>query len=150
MDIQEFHAERRKALEKLTRDLLASKYEGQPELEEEFDPDQEKLVKKPVAIYMTSVRKREAGVTGGHTCLTTIERAAYLIADGTHRVATKDEIRANLKRQLDQKRLHDKQEAKSKIQRQVRVTEEELNEVPAHLLALEAETKQQSAAGGRK
>lgn len=108
MDVKEFYQEKIQARERLTRELLAGKHEGQPELEEFVDTVTDVKGKRPVAVYITSVRKREAGTTTGHVCLATIDNASYRIADGTHRVSTPEEIKNYMRHQVDQKLMHDK------------------------------------------
>ncbi len=135
MDTKEFYAEKKKLVVKLTRELVAGKYAGQPDLEDGVDPETDEPIKVPVAVYITSVRKREAGTVDGHVCEATVENAAYRISDGTHRVSNETEIKGYLLRQAKQKQYHDKQEIKNGVQRTMRVNAAEVDPMPAHLAA---------------
>lgn len=106
MDMKEFYAEVRRTKARLTKDLLAGKHAAQPEPELVTD-DYGDTEKQPTAVYLTSVRNRERGTTNGHCALSTIDLAATRIVEGTHRVATEDEIVAYIKRQVDQKAYHE-------------------------------------------
>ncbi len=143
MDTKEFYAEKKKLVVKLTRELIAGKYPGQPDLEDGVDPETDEPIKVPIAVFITSVRKREAGTIDGHVCEATVETAAYRIADQTHRISTEAEIKGYLLRQAKQKLFHDKQETKNGIQRTMRVSPNEVDPMPAHLAAaLANEVKQ--------
>lgn len=118
MDIRVFYEEIRRENARLVKDLLAGKHAGQPEPEMTTDEygDSER---KPVAVYMTSVKNRERMTVQGHTCLVPIwdakgnpSVAATRIVEGTHRVATLEEINACLQRQAEQKRYHEEQDLK--------------------------------------
>jgi hypothetical protein len=118
MEIKQYYDEIRRENGRLVKDLLAGKHAGQPEPEVVTDEygDSEK---KPVAVYMTSVRNRAAMTVPGHTCLMPVfdakgnaGLAATRIVDGTHRVATEEEINACLERQAQQKRFHEEADLK--------------------------------------
>jgi hypothetical protein len=144
MDIREFYDEKRKAHNRLVRELIAGKHEGQPEFEPYIDPETDESSTRPVCVYLTSVRKREAGTVAGQTCIVEIWApngrdpglAAERIADGTHRVATPEEINKCLQRQLDQKKLHDSLDTKRELKKLQVVGADALSEVPAHLQPL--------------
>jgi hypothetical protein len=106
MDIQEFYGEIKRTKTRLVKDLLAGKHAAQPEPELVTDEYGE-TDKVPTAVYLTSVRNRERGTKNGHVALATIDLAATRIVEGTHRVATEDEIVAYVQRQMDQKRMHE-------------------------------------------
>jgi len=159
MDVNEFYAEKKKAHNRLVKELLAGKYPGQPDPEDYFNEETDETEKRSTAVYMTSVRKREAGTVAGHVCLVEVYDqkgnaglAAERIADGTHRVSTEDEIRAYLKRQYEQKVLHDKLDARREVKKTQQVDANYLNEMPVHLRQFEGkveETTPQSRAGKR-
>ena len=111
MDIKEYYDEIARTKARLTKDLLAGKHAAQPEPEMVTDKygDSELL---PTGVYVTSVRNRERGTTNGHVCLVTVDLAAMRIVEGTHRVATEDEIVAYVQRQMDQRRYHESQDLK--------------------------------------
>ncbi len=118
MEIKQYYDDIRRENGKLVRDLLAGKHPGQPEPEVVSDEygDSER---KPVAVYMTSVRNREKMTVSGATCLMPLfdakgnpGLAATRIVDGTHRVATQDEINACLERQAQQRRHHEAEDAR--------------------------------------
>lgn len=117
MDIQEFYEEKRKSHARLVRELVAGKHPHQPELETVLSDEDDEEKKVPTSVYMTSVRKREAGTTSGSTVCMSIELAAYRMADGTHRVATGPEIVNYLQHQLDEKKRHDKMDASRELKR---------------------------------
>ena len=154
MDIKEFYDEKRKQHTRLVRELLAGKHPGQPELETYVDEETDEAAKRPVAVYITSVRKREAGTIAGQTCLAAVWGdpackspgiAAERMADGTHRMATEEEINKYLRRQLDQKKLHDGLDHKRETKRTQMVTSGPSDEIPAHLAAVAAEPVKQEA-----
>ncbi len=129
MEIKQYYDDIRRENQRLVKDLLAGKHAGQPEPEVVSDEygDSEK---KPVAVYMTSVKNREKMTVPGHTCLMPVWTpkgtpglAATRIVDGTHRVATQEEIDATLQRQAEQRRYHEEQDLKFDGRaRQFRVT----------------------------
>jgi hypothetical protein len=154
VDIKEFYDEKRKQHTRLVRELLAGKHPGQPELETYVDEDTDEEAKRPVAVYITSVRKREAGVTAGQTCLAAVWGdpackspgiTAERIADGTHRIATQEEINKYLRRQLDQKKLHDNLDHKRETKRTQMVTSGPSDEIPEHLMAIATEPAKEAA-----
>jgi hypothetical protein len=106
MDIKQYYDDIRREKTRLSRELLAGKHAAQPEPELVADEygDSEK---QPTSVYMTSVRNRERNTSAGHVCLATLEMAATRIVEGTHRVASAEEIEAYLKRQQEQKRYHE-------------------------------------------
>ncbi len=113
MDIKEYFEEIARENKRLVRDLLAGKHPGQPEPELVAD-DYGESEKRPTAVYLTSVRNRDRNTTAGHVCLVLVwdakgnpGLAATRIVEGTHRVSTAEEIDAYLKRQQDQKRMHE-------------------------------------------
>jgi hypothetical protein len=118
MDIKVFYEEIRRENARLVKDLLAGKHAGQPEPEmvaDEFGDSE----RKPVAVWLTSVKNRERMTVSGATCLVPIWDkkglpgvAATRIVEGTHRVATQEEIDANLERQAQQRRFHEEQDLK--------------------------------------
>jgi hypothetical protein len=113
MEIRQYYEDIRRENLRLVKDLLAGKHPGQPVPEfvtDEYGDGE----KKPTSVYMTSVRNRERETQAGHTCLVAIWDqkgnpgvAATRIVEGTHRVATAEEIEAYLKRQQEQKRYHE-------------------------------------------
>jgi hypothetical protein len=118
MDIRVFYEEIRRENTRLVKDLLAGKHPGQPEPEMIADEygDSER---KPVSVWLTSVRNREKMTVSGATCLAPIwdakgnpSVAATRIVEGTHRVATLEEIAACLERQAQQRRHHEEQDLK--------------------------------------
>jgi hypothetical protein len=118
MDIKQYYEDIRRENARLVRDLLAGKHPGQPEPEVVTDEygDSEK---KPVAVWMTSVKSRERMTVSGATCLVALwgpkgnpGTAAERIVEGTHRIATEEEIAASLERQAQQKRFHAEQDLK--------------------------------------
>jgi hypothetical protein len=118
MEIKQYYEDIRRENARLVKDLLAGKHPGQPEPELVTDEygDSEK---KPVAVYMTSVKNRAAMTVPGHTCLVAIFDAkgnpgiaATRIVEGTHRVATQEEIDACLERQAQQRRFHEETDLK--------------------------------------
>ncbi len=122
MEIKEFYDEIRRTKAHLSKELLAGKHAAQPEPELVTDQFGESE-KQATCVYVTSVRNRERGTGAGHVSLATIDLAAARIVEGTHRVATAEEIEACLKRQQEQKRYHDQTDAKFDSRaRQFRVT----------------------------
>jgi hypothetical protein len=118
MEITQYYADIRRENGRLVKDLLAGKHPGQPEPEMTTDEygDSEK---KPVAVWLTSVKNRERMTVSGATCLAPIWDkkgqpgvAATRIVEGTHRVATLEEIEANLERQAQQRRFHEETDLK--------------------------------------
>lgn len=116
MEIKQYYEDIRRENARLVKSLLEGKHPGQPEPELVADEygDSER---KPVAVYMTSVKNRAAMTNAGHTCLMPLfdakgnpGLAATRIVEGTHRVATPEEIAACLERQQEQKRFHEEQD----------------------------------------
>jgi methylaspartate ammonia-lyase len=144
MDIREFYDEKRKSHNRLVRDLIAGKHLNQPEFELYVDPETEEPSPRPTCVYLTSVRKREAGTVAGQTCMVEIWApngrdpglAAERIADGTHRVATPEEVDKCLQRQIDQKKFHDNLDTKRELKKLQVVGADALSEIPAHLQPL--------------
>ena len=133
MEIREYWQEKKKAELKLVRDLLSGKLPGQPELEDGINPETDEPCKVPVAVYLVSVRNRTLNTTGGTVCLAAVKVAAGRIADGTHAVATEDQIKQYLEQQLEQLQLHRKLDAQAHVRKTVAVREEDINPIPAHL-----------------
>lgn len=129
MDIKVYYEEIRRENARLVKDLLAGKHPGQPEPELVTD-EYGDAEKKPVAVYMTSVKNRAAMTVPGQTCLMAMWDAkgnpgvaATRIVDGTHRVSTAEEINACLQRQAEQRRFHEEQDLRFDSRaRQFRVT----------------------------
>ncbi len=116
MEIKQYYEDIRRENARLVKGLLEGKHPGQPEPELVADEygDSER---KPVAVWMTSVRNRDRMTNAGHTCLVPIWTpkgdpgvAATRIVEGTHRVATQEEIDACIERQREQKRFHEEQD----------------------------------------
>ncbi len=116
MEIKQYYDDIRRENGRLVKDLLAGKHPGQPEPEVVVDEygDSER---KPVSVWMTSVRNREKMTVPGATCLMPLfdpkgnpGLAATRIVDGTHRVATAEEIAACLARQAEQRRYHESED----------------------------------------
>ena len=102
MEIKQYYEDIRRENARLVKDLLAGKHPGQPEPEVVSDEygDSER---KPVAVWLVSVKNRAAMTVGGHACLAPIWDskgnpgvAATRIVEGTHRVATLEEIKCVL------------------------------------------------------
>jgi hypothetical protein len=143
VDLQEFYRDKRIAHNKLVKTLLAGEFSGQPKLEDWINPDSDEKEMRPVSVYLVSVRKREAGTVAGHVCLVPIwdqqnkpGLASERIADGTHRVATSEEIQAYLQKQVAQKRLHDSADVKNSLSRMQIVGADQLSGMPEHLREL--------------
>jgi hypothetical protein len=116
MEIKQYYEDIRRENQRLVKDLLAGKHPAQPEPELVTDEYGESE-KRPVAVWMTSVKHRERMTVPGNTCLVAIWDkkgnpgiAATRIVEGTHRVATAEEIEANLKHQQEQRRFHEEQD----------------------------------------
>lgn len=116
MDIKVFYEEIRRENARLVKRLLEGRHPGQPEPEMVTD-DYGDAERKPVAVWMTSVKNREKMTHAGATCLVPIWDkkgnpgvAATRIVEGTHRVATQEEIDACIERQREQKRFHEEQD----------------------------------------
>ena len=95
MEIKEYYDEIRRTKAHLSKELLAGKHAAQPEPELVTDQFGESE-KQATCVYVTSVRNRERGTQAGHVSLATIDLAAARIVEGTHRVATAEEIEACL------------------------------------------------------
>ena len=106
MDLKEYYQDIARTKVRLSKELLAGKHPMQPEPEIVVDEEGE-TEKRPVAVYLTSMKNRTHATTAGHVCLATLDNAAQRIVEGTHRVATPDEIESCIKRQIDQKRTCD-------------------------------------------
>lgn len=162
-DIKEFYDEKRRSHKRLVKELADNKHPGQPEAEDYHDQEEDETIKRHTCVYMTSVRKREAGTTAGHVCLVTIwdyspqapqggpGLAAERIADGTHRVATLEEINKHLQHQIAQKRQHDKEDNKREVKKMQMTRGESVDEMPEHLQALaESSDNKKQAAPAKK
>lgn len=92
MDLKEYYSDLRKV-------------EGQ--LEKEFPND---------IVYVTSVRHREKNSIAGQTLSATHANAARVITDGTHRLATPEEVRSFLELQINNRTKSVKAEQAKKQQ----------------------------------
>lgn len=128
MDIKEYYGEKQKNLTRLTKQLLEGKHPGQPELEEYYDDVDEEIKKRPSAVYVISVRNRQAGTTPGAVSIVTVGHAAQLITDGTHEIAKPEQIEGYLKAQAD--RLEQVRSAEWHSAAKKEIVREVVREVP--------------------
>jgi hypothetical protein len=103
------------------RSYFSDLHREQARLEKEF-PDQE--------VYVTSVFHRERNSTAGRTLSASYRNAARVITDGTHRIATDDEVKA-FHRLQERNRVNTVKSEQKKKQQYIVVVD---NEKPAEVV----------------
>jgi len=101
---------------------------------------------KDNAVYVTSLFHRERNSTPGCTLSASCRNAARVITDGTHRLATPDEIDSFLKHQQDELRRNSSAEQRNKRQYIVVVDK---NEATESSVLLGAEPSKSAAVVGK-
>lgn len=131
MEIKEYYVEKRKVTDRLFKQLVEKKLPGQPQVvpvNDEFGDEDVEATKANTSVYVVSVKNRQLNSTPGQVSLAYLNNATRGITDGTHAVATQEQIDEYLKRQ-DAAREQIKNDAWSNAAKK-EIVREVIREVP--------------------
>ena len=148
MDIQAYYKDMRTNERKMKRELLEGKHPEQPALEKKLNMDEDEdqsvldasitgalaIDWRSCSLYLVSVHMREKGTTAGAVHQAMFANAITRITDGTHQLATSEQIIKFNETQVANKKKSDAEQVKSTLQTVAFTNLDDINKIPIHLL----------------